>query len=147
MRILLLVVALTVSLAAQSERPAPTRKQSLTRWPELYEQNTPPTAMGLWFDGVTVGVIGWEGQHVPCAAQVAIKGRNFVGRGVLVILKHSVQGELTDTVYLLPRTHYDAMPMQMESCAFDLPPFIHGLVTAQLLVNGIESNIVKFEVE
>lgn len=123
------------------------RKQSLTRLPELYQQNTPPTAMGLWFDGVTVGIIGWEGQSVPRGAQVAIKGRNFVGRGALVVLKHSVLGELTDTIYLIPRTHFDAMPVQMESCVFELPPNVVGIIEIRLWVDGIESNPVWFRVD
>jgi len=142
MRTLLLVIALAVSLATQPQRPRAPQRQ-----PELYQQNTPPTAMGLWFDGITVGVIGWEGQSVPRGAQVAVKGRNFVGRGVLVILKHSMLGELTDTIYLLPRTHFDAMPVQMESCVFELPPNVVGVIEIKLWVDGVESNAVRFRIE
>ena len=141
-RILLFTLLIVGIQASAQQRPRAPQRQ-----PELYQQNTPPTAMGLWFDGITVGVIGWEGQSVPRGAQVAVKGRNFVGRGVLVILKHSVLGELTDTIYLLPRTHFDAMPMQMESCVFELPPVVVGVIEIKLWVDGIESNAVRFRIE
>lgn len=123
------------------ERPRPPQRQ-----PELFQQNQPPTAQGLWFDGLSVGVIGWQGQPVPCGAQVDLKGRNFVGRSVLVVLKYSFLSDLGEMTYLVPRISLSSPPINMDSCAFTLPLFVTGLVEVQLWVDGLPSNAVRFTV-
>lgn len=142
MRTLLLLLALTLPIIAQ--RPAPPARQA-----ELYEQNDPRTAQGLFFDGYMVGVIGWQGQAVPRGSQVSLKGRNFVGRKVLLVLKYSWYSELGDLYYTLPRVEADGFPpnFPVESVGFTLPPFVVGPVEAFCYVDGRKTNVVNFRVQ
>ena len=138
MRLILITVLLLFS-----QRPA-----SPARQPELYEQNDPPTAQGLFFDGYTVGVIGWNGQAVPRGAQVSLKGRNFVGRNVLLVLKYSWLSDMGDLFYMVPRVWADGFPpgLPVESIGFFLPPFVAGPVEAFCYVDGRKTNVVNFKV-
>lgn len=126
------------------QRPAAVARQA-----ELYEQNDPRTAQGLWFDGYTVGVIGWQGQAVPRGAQVSLKGRNFVGRSVLLVLRYSWHSELGDWFYTLPRVKADGfLPnFPVESVGFFLPPFVTGPVEAFCYVDDRKTNTVIFNVQ
>ena len=125
-------------------RPLPPARQA-----ELYRQGCDDCAQGLWFDGYMVGVIGWQGQAVPRGAQVSLKGRNFVGRKVLVVVNYSWQSELGDVYYALPRVEADGFPpmFPVESVGFTLPQFIAGPVRVFCYVDGRKTNTVHFNVQ
>jgi len=80
---LLLSLCLFVSLTAQ-ERPKREGRPLAARAPALFTQQG--GAQGLWFDGQTVGVVGWPGVPVPAGSQVALMGRGFAGKSALVFL-------------------------------------------------------------
>lgn len=139
-------ILFTLLLLATFVSAQPQRQLRPQRQPELYEQNSPPTAQGVWFKDGLAGSIGWQGYPVPMGSQVVLKGRNFASQPVLLMLRYSAFAEADSVLYVWPRLAYDFYPVGWESCGFDLPPFILGPVEAAIIINGKISNTVKFTV-
>lgn len=145
MKAILLAILLSLPIFAQDRAPVTARKATPSRAPVLFTQGE--TAQGLWWDGQTVGVIGWHGSAVPAGSQVVLKGRGFVGHDSFLILHYSWLSDLGEVMVIAPRVEMSIAPEIGESIGFDLPVWLRSRVTVQGWADGALSNEVGFVVE